>query len=275
MSARASPRGAREEASAMPRPIASRERVLRPVGDDPGQKLHVAIIMDGNGRWAKQRGLPRALGHRAGVAALRRTVEGAEALNVERLTVFGFSTENWNRPESEVSEILGLMKAYFASDLGRLERNGVKVRIVGRRTGLSPDILSIVEEAEARTARNDRFHLQVAFNYGGRADITDAARRFAERVARGEASPADLDEQLFEQQLSTSPAAAPDLVIRTGYERRLSNFLLWECAYAELIFQDVYWPDYGPEHLRAAIQEFQSRERRFGRVAVDDVLAAG
>jgi undecaprenyl diphosphate synthase len=167
------------------------------------------------------------------------------------------------------------MKAYFASDLGRLERNGVKVRIVGRRTGLAPDILAIVEEAERRTSGNDRFHLQVAFNYGGRADITDAARRFAERVARGEASPADLDEQLFEQQLSTAPAAAPDLVIRTGYERRLSNFLLWECAYAELIFQDVHWPDYGPEHLRAAIQEFQSRERRFGRVAVDDVLAAG
>jgi undecaprenyl diphosphate synthase len=275
MSARASPRGAREEASAMPRPIAPSERVLRPVGDDGREKLHVAIIMDGNGRWATQRGLPRALGHRAGVAALRRTVEGAEALNVERLTVFGFSTENWSRPQSEISEILGLMKAYFASDLGRLERNGVKVRIVGRRTGLAPDILGIVEEAEARTARNDRFHLQVAFNYGGRADITDAARRFAELVARGEASPADLDEQLFERQLSTSPAAAPDLVIRTGYERRLSNFLLWECAYAELIFQDVYWPDYGPEHLRAAIQEFQSRERRFGRVAVDDVLAAG
>jgi undecaprenyl diphosphate synthase len=259
----------------MPRPIAPNERGLRPVGDGAGPKLHVAIIMDGNGRWAKQRGLPRALGHRAGVAALRRTVEGAEALNVERLTVFGFSTENWSRPESEVSEILGLMKAYFASDLGRLERNGVKVRIVGRRTGLSPDILAIVEEAEARTARNERFHLQVAFNYGGRADITDAARRFAEQVARGEACPADLDEQLFERQLSTSPAAAPDLVIRTGYERRLSNFLLWECAYAELIFQDVYWPDYGPEHLRAAIQEFQSRERRFGQVAVDDVLAAG
>jgi undecaprenyl diphosphate synthase len=259
----------------MPRPIAPRERVLRPVGDEPCQKLHVAIIMDGNGRWAKQRGLPRALGHRAGVAALRRTVEGAEALNVERLTVFGFSTENWNRPASEVSEILGLMKAYFASDLGRLERNGVKVRIVGRRSGLAPDILAIVEEAEARTARNERFHLQVAFNYGGRADIADAARRFAEQVARGEASPADLDEQMFERQLSTAPAAAPDLVIRTGYERRLSNFLLWECAYAELIFQDVYWPDYGPEHLSAAIQEFQSRERRFGRVAVDDVLAAG
>jgi undecaprenyl diphosphate synthase len=277
MTARALPRGAREEASRMSRPSGASERVLHPVAEDGGgaASLHVAIIMDGNGRWAKQRGLPRAFGHRAGVAALRRTVEGAEALNVNRLTVFGFSTENWSRPESEVSEILGLMKAYFASDLARLARNGVKVRIVGRREGLAPDILAIVEEAEARTAHNERFHLQVAFNYGGRADITDAARRFAERVARGEARPEELNEQMFEQQLSTAPAAAPDLVIRTGYERRLSNFLLWECAYAELIFQDVHWPDYGPEHLRAAIQEFQSRERRFGRVAVDDVLAAG
>src|SRR5580698_4823843 len=259
----------------MSRPDGLSKRVLRPVTQDGGPKLHVAIIMDGNGRWAKQRGLPRALGHRAGVAALRRTVEGAEALGVGRLTVFGFSTENWSRPETEVSEILGLMKAYFASDLARLERNGVKVRIVGRREGLSPDILAIIEEAERRTAKNDRFHLQVAFNYGGRADITDAARRFAEAVERGEAKAADLDEALFQGQLSTSPAPAPDLIIRTGQERRLSNFLLWECAYAELIFQDVYWPDYGPDHLRAAIVEYESRERRFGRVTVDDVLAAG
>jgi undecaprenyl diphosphate synthase len=257
------------------RPAGPTERVLRPVGQEARGGLHVAIIMDGNGRWAKQRGLPRAFGHRAGVAALRRTVEGAEALNVERLTVFGFSTENWRRPEPEVSEILGLMKAYFASDLARLERDGVRVRIVGRREGLSPDIVAIVEEAEARTAGNDRFHLQVAFNYGGRADIADAARKFAEAVERGETRAADLDEALFERQLSTAPANSPDLIIRTGYERRLSNFLLWECAYAELIFQDVYWPDYGLDHLRAAIQEFQSRERRFGQVAVDDVLAAG
>jgi len=251
------------------------ERAPRPIPQEPGGGLHVAIIMDGNGRWAKQRGLPRALGHRAGVAALRRTVEGAETLGVDRLTVFGFSTENWRRPEPEVSEILGLMKAYFASDLARLERNGVKVRIVGRREGLTRDIIAIVEEAEARTAKNDRFHLQVAFNYGGRADITDAARKFALAVERGEAKASDLDEALFQQQLSTSPAAAPDLIVRTGYERRLSNFLLWECAYAELIFQDVCWPDYGPDHLRDAIVEFQSRERRFGQVAVDDVLAAG
>ena len=239
-----------------------------------GRRLHVAIIMDGNGRWAKQRGLPRALGHRAGVAALRRTVEGAEELGIERLTVFGFSTENWRRPETEVTEILGLMKAYFASDLTRLERNGVNVKIVGRRTGLTPDILDIVEQAEARTAGNDRFRLQVAFNYGGRADIADAARRFAESVERGEARASDLNEAIFEQHLSTGPDPAPDLIIRTGYERRLSNFLLWECAYAELIFQDVYWPDYGPEHLKAAIAEYDTRDRRYGGVAVDDVLAA-
>jgi undecaprenyl diphosphate synthase len=257
----------------------------RPTGKDPAPAplapnaadcgLHVAIIMDGNGRWAKQRGLPRAFGHRAGVAALRRTVEGAAKLGIGRLTVFGFSTENWSRPETEVSEILGLMKAYFASDLARLERDGVNVRIVGRRVGLAPDILAIVEEAEARTAKNDAFHLQVAFNYGGRADITDAARKFALLVEQGKARAEDLDEALFEAQLSTAPAAAPDLIVRTGYERRLSNFLLWECAYAELIFQDVHWPDYGPEQLKAAIAEYQSRERRFGGLAVDDILATG
>jgi undecaprenyl diphosphate synthase len=236
--------------------------------------LHVAIIMDGNGRWARQRGLPRTLGHRAGVSALRRTVEGAADLGVERLTVFGFSTENWGRPRHEITELMTLLKAYFETDLGRLEREGVKVRIVGRRTGLEPDILDIVERAEARTAANDRFHLQVAFNYGGRADIVDAARKFADEVAEGRASPAELDEKAFETRLSTAGAPAPDLIVRTSGERRISNFLLWECAYAELVFQDVYWPDYGPEHLKAAIAEYRSRERRYGRVAIDDVLAA-
>jgi undecaprenyl diphosphate synthase len=240
-----------------------------------GGVVHVAIIMDGNGRWAKQRGLPRAFGHRAGVAALRRTVEGAADLGIRRLTVFGFSTENWSRPKTEITELMGLLKAYFDSDLARLERNGVRVRIVGRRNDLEADILAIVEAAEARTAHNDRFHLQVAFNYGGRADIADAARKFALEVEAGEARAGDLDEAAFEQRLSTAPFPAPDLIIRTSGERRLSNFLLWECAYAELVFQDVYWPDYGPEHLKAALAEYHSRERRYGGVAVDDVLAAG
>ncbi|MEO8813266.1 MAG: polyprenyl diphosphate synthase [Caulobacteraceae bacterium] len=249
--------------------------VEAPGGPDAHAGLHVAIIMDGNGRWAKQRGLPRAFGHRAGVAALRRTVEGSVDLGIEQLTVFGFSTENWRRPQPEISELMGLLKAYFETDLARLERDGVRVRIVGRRSGLEADILEIVEQAESRTARNDRFHLQVAFNYGGRADIVDAARRFAMDVARGTARPEDLDEDRFEARLSTAAAPAPDLIIRTSGERRISNFLLWECAYAELVFQDVYWPDYGPEHLKAALAEYRSRERRYGGVAVDGVLAAG
>jgi undecaprenyl diphosphate synthase len=170
---------------------------------------------------------------------------------------------------------MALLKAYFDTDLARLEREGVHVRIVGRRNGLEPDILDIVERAEARTAANDRFYLQVAFNYGGRADIVDAARRFAQDVLDGEASPGELDESAFESRLSTAGASAPDLIVRTSGERRISNFLLWECAYAELVFQDVYWPDYGPEHLKAAIVEYRSRERRYGRVPIDDVLAAG
>jgi undecaprenyl diphosphate synthase len=236
--------------------------------------LHVAIIMDGNGRWAKKRGLPRTFGHREGVKALRRVVEGAPALGVEILTVFGFSTENWRRPVAEVSELMNLLKTYVEGDLDRLAREGVRVKILGRRTGLRPDILEIIERAERRTAHNSRFLLQVAFNYGGQADLVDAARKFAEAVEQGRARAADLDEAMFGQQLSTAGAPSPDLIVRTSGERRLSNFLLWECAYAELVFQDVFWPDYGPEHLKAAIAEYAARERRYGGAA-DDVLAAG
>jgi len=249
-------------------------KTARP-GGEAGAGLHAAIIMDGNGRWAKRRGMPRALGHRAGVNALKRTVEGAPSAGVGVLTVFGFSTENWRRPAQEVSELMGLLKAYVESDLERLSREGVRVRIVGRRTGLSPDVLEVIERAERRTASNDRFLLQVAFNYGGQADITDAARRFAEQVERGEARAADLNEQMFGGFLSTSAAPAPDLIVRTSGEHRISNFLLWECAYAELIFQDVLWPDYGPEHLAAAVAEYRSRDRRYGGIAADDVAVAG
>jgi undecaprenyl diphosphate synthase len=244
-------------------------------GEVSSHPLHVAIIMDGNGRWAKRRGMPRALGHRAGVNALKRTVEGAPALGVGCLTVFGFSTENWRRPAHEVSELMGLLKAYVESDLDRLDREGVRVRIIGRRSGLSPDIQDIIERAERRTAQNTKFVLQVAFNYGGRADIADAARAFAEQVERGEAKAADLDESVFERFLSTSSAPAPDLIVRTSGEQRISNFLLWECAYAELVFQDVLWPDYGPEALSAAIANYRARDRRYGGIAADDVAVAG
>jgi len=244
-------------------------------GGAPDQRLHVAIIMDGNGRWAKQRGMPRVLGHRAGVNALKRTVEGAQSQNVGVLTVFGFSTENWRRPAHEVSELMSLLKAYVESDLERLAKAGVRVRIIGRRTGLSADIAEVIERAERRTEANTEFTLQVAFNYGGQADIADAARAFAEKVERGEAKASDLTEQTFERFLSTASAPAPDLIVRTSGERRISNFLLWECAYAELVFQDVLWPDYGPEALAAAIADYRRRDRRYGGIAADDVAVAG
>jgi undecaprenyl diphosphate synthase len=236
---------------------------------------HVAIIMDGNGRWAKQRGMPRVFGHRAGVNALKRTVESAPDLGVEWMTVFGFSTENWTRPATEVAELMGILKNYLRSDLARMEREGVRLRVIGRRTGLDAEVLDIIAHAEDRTRRNDRFHLQVAFNYGGRADIADAARRYAEAVADGRDSLHGFDETGFERYLSTAHGPAPDLIVRTSGEQRISNFLLWEAAYAELVFQDVLWPDYGPEHLGAAIEEFRRRDRRYGGAEADGVLATG
>jgi undecaprenyl diphosphate synthase len=244
-------------------------------GAEAAAGLHVALVMDGNGRWAKQRGLPRSLGHRAGVEALKRTVSAAPELGIRGLTVFGFSTENWSRPAAEVAELMALPKRYFETDIGRLEREGVRVRVIGRRQGLSVDLVRIIEDAQARTEHNDRFFLNVAFNYGGQADVTDAARRFAEEVAAGRARPEDLDERAFAERLATAGSPPPDLIIRPSGEQRLSNFLLWEAAYAELVFQDVLWPDYGAEHLKAALDVFAARDRRYGAVVADDVLAAG
>lgn len=223
---------------------------------------HVAIIMDGNGRWAAARGLPRVVGHREGVQALKRTVEGAGALGVRCLTVFGFSTENWRRPAEEVSDLMGLVRSYVASDLMRLAKAGVRIRVLGRRDGLPSDIAAIIDKAEADTAGNSRFMLQVAFNYGGRADIVDAANH-ALRAARATGAD-DLTEETFETGLATAGSPPVDLIVRTSGEKRLSNFLLWEAAYAELVFQDVLWPDYGPEALSEAIAEYRSRQRRFG-----------
>jgi undecaprenyl diphosphate synthase len=244
--------------------------------DAPSQTpLHVAIVMDGNGRWAKRRGLPRTLGHRAGVEALKRIVEAAPKLNIKWLTVFGFSTENWSRPAAEVAELMALPKRYFETDLARLEREGVRVRVVGSRQGLSRDLVRICEEAEARTAGNDAFFLTVAFNYGGKADILEAARRFAAEVAAGRAAPEDLSEERFADLISTAGAPDPDLIVRPSGEQRLSNFMLWQAAYAELVFQDVLWPDYTAQHLEAALAEFHTRNRRYGAVVADDALATG
>ncbi|WP_298743222.1 polyprenyl diphosphate synthase [uncultured Brevundimonas sp.] len=243
----------------------------QPAPDGP---RHVALIMDGNGRWAQARGLPRTMGHREGVQALKRTVQAAPALGIRCLTVFGFSTENWRRPAEEVSDLMGLVRAYVASDLKRLEREGVRVRILGRRAGLPDDIAEIVGRTEASTAHNDKFLLQVAFNYGGRADIVDAARRYLERVRAGEAT-GPLDEDALGLGLSTAGGPPVDVIVRTSGEQRLSNFLLWEAAYAELVFQDVLWPDYGPEALADVVAQYRNRDRRFGGLAAAPALAAG
>jgi len=237
--------------------------------------LHVAIVMDGNGRWAKRRGLPRSLGHPKGVEAIRRVVEAAPRQGVRWLTLYAFSTENWRRPAGEVAEVMRLLKHYVNSDLEKLKHEGVKITILGSRAGLPPDIAEIVARAEAQTAHNDGFHLQVAFNYGGRADIVDAARALVAEARAGRLTPEDVTDAVFERWLSTGGLPPPDVVVRTSGEQRLSNFLLWESAYAELVFQDVLWPDFTPDHLQAAIDEFHKRERRYGGAVADNVLAAG
>jgi undecaprenyl diphosphate synthase len=241
-------------------------------GSENGPR-HVALIMDGNGRWAQARGLPRAMGHREGVQALKRTVQAAPDFGIECLTVFGFSTENWRRPAEEVSDLMGLVRSYVASDLNRLDREGVRVRVLGRRIGLPADIGAIIERAERTTENNDRFLLQVAFNYGGRADLVDAAQAYVDRVLAGQAG-GPLDEETLGAGLSTAGGPPVDMIVRTSGERRLSNFLLWEAAYAELVYQDVLWPDYGPEALADAVRQYRSRDRRFGAVTAEPALAA-
>lgn len=225
---------------------------------------HVAIIMDGNGRWAKQRSRPRTFGHSQGVEALRRTVEAAGELGLRYLTVFGFSTENWRRPAEEVNALFDLLRLYVARDLERLAGEGVRVRVIGARGGLQEDIAEIIARAEERTKHNARFNLTIAFNYGGRDEIARAARRLAEEVAAGAVAPEQITPTLFETYLDTWGLPAPDLLIRTSGEYRLSNFMLWQTAYAELVFTDVLWPDFDRAALAAAIETFQRRERRFG-----------
>lgn len=225
---------------------------------------HVAIIMDGNGRWAKIHNRPKVMGHRQGVEALRSAVTAASELGIEYLTVFGFSTENWTRPADEVEALLELLRLYVHRDTERLAKEGVRVRIIGERSTLSPDIVSLIEGVEARTAHNTRLKLTIAFNYGGQAEIIAAARRIAEDAAAGRIQPADVTKELLESYLYTRDLPAPDILIRTSGEKRVSNFLLWQCAYTEFIFQDVLWPDFTKTHLAAAISEYSTRDRRYG-----------
>lgn len=227
---------------------------------------HIAIIMDGNGRWANARGFPRAAGHERGVEALRRTVEAAGDLGVRYLTVYSFSTENWRRPAAEVNALFGLLKTFMRKDLGRLKKEGVKVTVIGRRDGLPEDIAALVEKAERETAANSDFYLNIAFNYGGREEIARAARSLSEDVAKGVAQTENITEDVFASYLDTAGMPDPDLMIRTSGEYRLSNFLLWQAAYSELVFFDVLWPDFDRKWLEKAIAIYSDRERRFGAV---------
>jgi undecaprenyl diphosphate synthase len=225
---------------------------------------HVAIIMDGNGRWASARGLPRGEGHRRGVEALRRTVRAAGDLGIGILTIFSFSAENWSRPPSEIRELMGLLRRFIRNDLADLHRNGVKVRVIGDREDLAPDIRSLLEEAEALTRDNDKLTLVVAFNYGARQEIARAARRLAAEVAAGRVAVAEVTADKLASYLDAPDLPDPDLIIRTSGEQRLSNFLLWQAAYSELVFVPVYWPEFDGAALEQAIVEFRGRERRFG-----------
>lgn len=225
---------------------------------------HIAIVMDGNGRWAKQHGLPRLEGHRRGVEAVREAVKSARALDIPYLTLFSFSSENWTRPKSEILDLMGLMRRFIQSDLAQLHKANVRVRVIGERVGLDADIVALISESETVTEANTGLTLVVAFNYGSRTEIAGAARRIAERVEKGEIKAADVGPELFASALLTHDIPDPDLFIRTSGEQRLSNFLLWQLAYAELVFIDAYWPDFNRGHMEAAIAAFQSRDRRFG-----------
>jgi undecaprenyl diphosphate synthase len=228
---------------------------------------HVAIIMDGNGRWAGERGLPRNAGHEAGEHALFDTVEGALELGVRWLTVYAFSTENWRRPPSEVRFIMNFNRNLLRRRADELDERRVRVRFIGRKVRPIPASLRrLMSDTEARTAHHRRLTLQIAFNYGARAELADAARELATQVAAGQLDPAKIDEAAVQQHLYTADAPDVDLLIRTSGEQRISNYMLWQAAYAELIFTDVYWPDFDRTHLSAAIAEFQRRNRRFGRV---------
>lgn len=229
---------------------------------------HVAIIMDGNGRWARSRHRPRPFGHREGVEALRRTVEAIGDFGVKYLTVYGFSTENWRRPADEVEALLELLRIYVGRDLDQLVRDGVRVRVIGDREGLSSDIAEIIDRAQARTAHNDKLMLTIAFNYGARSEILRAVRTIAAQAAATGVAP-DITEAAFAKHLDTGDWPDPDLVIRTSGEQRMSNFLLWQAAYAELMFMDVLWPDFDRAALERAIDEFRRRDRRFGGTSRD------
>ena len=231
---------------------------------DPSPPVHVAIIMYGNGRWARARGLPRALGHKSGAEAVRRTVEAAREMGVSYLTLYAFSAENWKRPPAEIAALMGLLRLYLRSEIANLSKNGIRLRVIGDRGRMGADIVALVDEVEAKTRNNGAMTLTLALSYGGRQEIAEAARAAARDVAAGRISADEVDETTLARYLATADMPDPDLVIRTSGEKRVSNFLLWQSAYAELLFVDVLWPDFGRDDFEAAVRAYHHRERRYG-----------
>lgn len=225
---------------------------------------HIAIIMDGNGRWAKAHSLPRAVGHKKGADAVRETVEGCLARGVKILTLYAFSSENWSRPDDEVSDLMGLLRLYIKKEVSSLDKQGVRLRFIGQRERLADDIIKQIDQAEDRTKGNDNLILVIALNYGGQAEITDAAKILASRVASGVMKVDDITENALSSLLYTAEWEDPDLIIRTSGEKRLSNFMLWQAAYSEFLFMDLLWPDFNKKSLDEAIEAYHQRERRFG-----------
>jgi undecaprenyl diphosphate synthase len=243
------------------------EAVRSACGESCDPPRHVAIIMDGNGRWAAQRGLPRSEGHRRGVEALRRTLRAASDLGIGYLTIFSFSSENWARPPAEIRDLMGLLRRFIRNDLADIHQANIKVRIIGERHHLDPEIGRLLQEAEDLTRGNTGLVLVVAFNYGSRQEIARAARRLAREVAAGHLNPEEITAEVIGTQLDAPDLPDPDLIIRTSGEQRLSNFLLWQAAYSELVFVPTYWPDFDQAALESAIAEYRRRERRFGGLA--------
>lgn len=228
---------------------------------------HIAIIMDGNGRWAQARGLPRTVGHKHGAEAVKRSVRAAAEAGIEYLTLFGFSSENWNRPVEEVGELMRLLRMYLRSETAELHRNNIRLRVVGDRTQLADDIVELIENAESLTENNDKITVIIALNYGGRNDILQAASRWAQDcAAKGIEPDYDAAEEYLPGFLMTEGVPDPDILIRTSGEMRISNFMLWQCAYSEMIFTPVPWPEFGKDDLNAALEEYATRDRRFGTV---------
>ncbi|MDX1923506.1 MAG: isoprenyl transferase [Alphaproteobacteria bacterium] len=225
---------------------------------------HVAIIMDGNGRWAAARHLPRVMGHKAGIDAVRRALQSAVDAHIPYLTLYGFSSENWKRPSDEVQDLMGLLRLYLQGELAQLHKEQVRLRIIGDRSRFDADIITLIEKAEELTAQNTRLNLTVALSYGGRQEMVRAVQMLAEKASAGLIAPQAIDEAAVSAQLYTQDIPDPDLIIRTSGEKRISNFLLWQSAYAEFVFLDTLWPDFTAEDMNRALDEFNKRERRYG-----------